>query len=141
MRRWLSGRYALPRPSVAIVPALSSSTAYYSTPGKVKMHVKTRDGTHRDVYAPVGMSLMEVLRDIAKLDVAGSCDGRMECGTCHVYLSDASLEKVSAASEREEDLLAKVLEVRETSRLSCQVVLTAELDGLEVELPNYSSDV
>lgn len=85
----------------------------------------------------MGLTLMEVLRDVAKLGVAGSCNGKMECGTCHVYLSEASFAKAPAASEREEDLLAKALDVRETSRLACQVELTEELDGLEVELPDY----
>lgn len=87
------------------------------------------------------MSLMHALRDVAKLGVAGSCNGSMECGTCHVYLSETSFAKAADASEREEDLLAKSLDVRETSRLSCQVVLTEELDGLEVELPRYLGDM
>ena len=123
--------------AAAATAVLTGRAACYSTPGKMKVHVKTRDEVSRVVDEPVGMRLLEVLRDVAKLDVAGSCNGKMECGTCHVYLSESSFRRVPEPSEREEDLLAKALEVREMSRLSCQIMLSADSDGLEVELPSY----
>ncbi|KPA74458.1 putative mitochondrial adrenodoxin-like protein,ferredoxin, 2fe-2s-like protein [Leptomonas pyrrhocoris] len=136
MRRWcLRSRQRAGLAGAA--NALTACTLLYSTRGKVKVHVKTRDGMCQDIDAPVGITLMEALRDVAKLDVAGSCNGNVECGTCHVHLSEASFEKTPAPSEREVDLLAKALEVLETSRLSCQVVVSEKLDGLEVELPTY----
>ncbi|KPI88079.1 adrenodoxin-like protein ferredoxin 2fe-2s-like protein [Leptomonas seymouri] len=113
----------------------------YSTPGKVQVHVRKRDGSRFDFDAPVGISLMQALRDVAHLDVAGTCDGEMECGTCHVYLSEASFARAGEPSEEEQDLLDKVLAVRDTSRLSCGVDLAPDLDGIEIELPSCSSDV
>lgn len=126
--------------SLTASAALFSSQAFYATPGKVKVHVTLRDGSRRDVDVPAGLSLMQALRDVAKLDVAGTCDGEMECCTCHVYLSASSFEKAGEPSEEEEDLLDKALDARDTSRLSCQVDLTQELDGLEVELPQSRSE-
>ncbi|KPI88080.1 adrenodoxin-like protein ferredoxin 2fe-2s-like protein [Leptomonas seymouri] len=139
MRRWCAGG-----PQLGALAGRTSSliifTLSYSTSGKVKVRVKTRNGACLDVDAPVGITLREALRDVAQPGEFGSCNGNMECGACHVYLSEASFQKVSEPSEREEDLLAKSLDVRETSRLSCQVVLSEQLDGLEVDLPNYLGD-
>ncbi|CAC9520946.1 adrenodoxin-like protein [Leishmania infantum JPCM5] len=134
-RKFLLG-HLLPRCTLALVP-FSSSRALSSTPGKVELHVKKRDGTHCQVYVPVGISLMHALRDVSKMDVEGTCNGAMACATCHVKLSAASFKKMEGPSEEEEDVLARALDVEETSRLACQVDLTPDLDGLEVELPSY----
>ncbi|KAG5471473.1 hypothetical protein LSCM1_01563 [Leishmania martiniquensis] len=120
--------------------SLLACRAHTTTPGKVRVHVTKRVGKHSSVDAPAGVSLMHALRDIAKLDVEGTCEGGMVCGTCHVKLSPASFRRTDALSEREEDVLAKALDVQDTSRLACQVRLTPELDGLEVELPSYGAN-
>lgn len=119
--------------------ALAPTQAWFSTPGKVKVHVKTRDGTKCDVEVPAGISLMQALRDVARLDIEGACDGEMKCATCHVYLSETSFKRVEEATEDEEDVLARALGVKETSRLACQIDVTPELDGLEVELPSHDT--
>lgn len=121
-------------PSAPHLPLLLSRRCY-ATPGKVKVCVTTADGTSCDFESPANISLMNALRDVAKLDVEGSCDGSVECATCHVYLSAASFAKAEKPSEEEQDMLDKVPEVRDTSRLSCQVVLTPDMDGIAVELP------
>ncbi|KAL7698253.1 adrenodoxin-like protein ferredoxin 2fe-2s-like protein [Lotmaria passim] len=126
------------RPAVV---AVRRNLRLYNTPGKVNVRVKRSDGTQCDMDVPVGISLMQALRDVAKLDVEGTCDGEMECGTCHVYLSKASFAKAGEPSEEEQDLLDKVFDVRETSRLSCQVELTPEMDGMDVELPSNTGNV
>ncbi|CAM42699.2 ferredoxin, 2fe-2s-like protein [Leishmania braziliensis MHOM/BR/75/M2904] len=136
-RRLLPGP---PRPRCMAAPMpLSTSRAPKSTAGRVQVHVKKRDGTHCDVEVPVGLSLMQALRDVARLDVEGTCNGEMVCATCHVRLSATSFKRVAGPSEEEEDVLAKALDVKETSRLACQVDLTPEVDGLEVELPPYDN--
>ncbi|KAK7201517.1 ferredoxin, 2fe-2s-like protein [Novymonas esmeraldas] len=124
---------------VATSAPLAASHALYSTPGKIKVHVKKRDGSRCDIDVPVGISLMQALRDVARLDVEGTCDGEMVCATCHVYLSETSFAKLEGPSEDEEDVLAKALDVKDNSRLACQVDLTPELDGLEVELPSHET--
>ncbi|CAG9579429.1 ferredoxin, 2fe-2s-like protein [Leishmania major strain Friedlin] len=137
-RRFILG-HVLPRCMLALAP-LSASRALSSAPGKVELRVKKRDGTHCHVYVPVGISLMHALRDVSKMDVEGTCNGAMVCATCHVKLSAASFKKIEGPSEVEEDVLARALDVEETSRLACQVDLTPELDGLEVELPSQETD-
>ncbi|KPA74457.1 putative mitochondrial adrenodoxin-like protein,ferredoxin, 2fe-2s-like protein [Leptomonas pyrrhocoris] len=121
--------------------ALKIPERLYGTPGRIKVHVKKRDGTHCDVDVPVGISLMQALRDVAKLEVAGTCDGEMECCTYHVYLLASSFAKAGEPSEAEQDLLDKAPDVRETSRLSCCVDLASDLDGIEVELPGNVTDM
>jgi ferredoxin len=120
----------------SIVGIVGASHAFYSTPGKVKVHVTTRDGTVCDFDAPEGVSLMQALRDVAKLDVLGTCDGELECCTCHVYLSKSSFTTAGEPSEDEQDLLDTAPDARANSRLSCQVDLTPELDGIDVGLPS-----
>lgn len=125
MRRW-----------TACVCQMAAATARsYATPGKVKVKVTTQDGTAVDVEAPPGTSLMHAIRDLAKLEMEGACDGCMQCSTCHVYLSPASYKQVGEPAEDELDILDKSLDVKETSRLACQIQLSPEMDGIEVELP------
>lgn len=138
MRRCLVHSTTLTAAASAIV-ALRASHARYGTPGKVRVHVRLRDGASRDIDVPTGISLMQALRDVARLDVPGSCDGEMMCCTCHVYFSEASFRVVGEPTEEEQDLLDKSPDVKETSRLSCQVDLTEEMEGLEVKLPGRGS--
>ncbi|GET91256.1 adrenodoxin-like protein [Leishmania tarentolae] len=128
-----------PRRMLVAMP-FSAARELSSVPGKIELLVKKRDGTQCRVRVPVGISLMHALRDVANMDVAGTCNGAMMCATCHVKLSAASFRKTEGPSEEEEDVLAKALDVQETSRLACQVKLTPELDGVEVELPPYETD-
>ncbi|MEL6872185.1 MAG: 2Fe-2S iron-sulfur cluster-binding protein, partial [Pseudomonadota bacterium] len=63
------------------------------------------------------------------------CGGACACATCHVYVGDEWAEKVGKPSDMEEDMLDFAFDVRETSRLSCQIKVTDELDGLVVHVP------
>ena len=67
--------------------------------------------------------------------IEAECGGACACATCHVYVSDEWRAKTGKPSEMEEDMLDFAFDVRETSRLSCQVKVTAELDGLIVSVP------
>ena len=66
--------------------------------------------------------------------IAADCGGSLTCATCHVYVDDAWLDKLSEPSEDEEDLLYTAQDRRGNSRLSCQILLSEELDGLKVTL-------
>lgn len=69
--------------------------------------------------------------------VDAECGGSLSCGTCHVYVDDSFLSRISPASEAEEEMLNWVAaERRPNSRLSCQIVMRAELDGLILYVPN-----
>jgi len=96
-------------------------------------------GNERTVDADVGESVMQVAR---RLDVPGidaDCGGNCACATCHVYVDDAWLPKVGGRSEMEESMLAFAPNVTDHSRLSCQISVTDDLDGLKVTTPESQS--
>jgi ferredoxin, 2Fe-2S len=93
-----------------------------------------RNGTRREVEAPVGMSVMEVARR-HDIDIEGACEGSLACSTCHVIVAPEWYGRLREASEEEEDMLDLAFNLTRTSRLGCQIVVTEELDGLTVQLP------
>ena len=102
-----------------------------------EIRVTDRNGGERTVKADSGRPLMEALRDDATLNLQGTCGGAMSCGTCHVYIKQAWNDKLPAKSEDEQMMLeaiADLVEVRPTSRLSCQIELNDALNGIEVEI-------
>ena len=93
-----------------------------------------RDGTRREVDAPVGRSVLEIARR-HDIDIEGACDGSLACSTCHVVVDPDWYDLLKEASEDEEDMLDLAFNLTRTSRLGCQIVITEELDGLTVRLP------
>jgi 2Fe-2S ferredoxin len=94
------------------------------------------DGTETTVDAEEGDTVMRVARAANVRGIAAECGGAKMCATCHVYVDDAWAERVGAAPEDERDMLEFAAEeARETSRLSCQITLTSNLDGLIIHLP------
>ena len=92
-------------------------------------------GSSRTIDADVGATVMETA---IKNDVPGieaECGGACACATCHVYVDEAWREKVGGPTPMEEDMLDFGYDVRPNSRLSCQIKVTAELDGLTVRVP------
>lgn len=109
-----------------------------TTPGKIKVKIHS-DITKKtkDIEAPAGITLMEAIRDIAKLDMEAACDGTCACSTCHVIFTDASYQMLGEdPSEDELDMLDLAPKVSKTSRLSCQVKLAPEMDGMELTIPD-----
>ena len=100
-----------------------------------KIHYVAHDGADRAVDVPAGESVMRgaVLNAVPGIDA--DCGGECACATCHVYVDAAWKDKVGAASEQETSMLGFVDSVKDTSRLSCQIKVTPELDGLVVHLP------
>lgn len=76
----------------------------------------------------------------AGLPLEGTCEGQMACSTCHVVVAGEWFDKLAEASEEEEDMLDFAAGARRTSRLSCQIDLKPELDGLTVSVPADSID-
>ncbi len=93
------------------------------------------DGTTTEVDAKVGDSLMQAAVNNMVDGVVAECGGCISCATCHVYVDDAWLEKVGAASDNEKDMLQLAVDPNDNSRLSCQVNITDDLDGLVVRVP------
>lgn len=93
------------------------------------------DGTRTEVEAKDGDSVMHtaVANDID--GIIGECGGQMMCATCHCYVDDGWAETVGYRSEDESDLLdCTAFEAKETSRMSCQVKISSELEGLVIHL-------
>lgn len=93
-----------------------------------------RDGTRREVDAPLGLSVLEIAHKHG-IDIEGACEGSLACSTCHVIVEPEWYDVLKEASEDEEDMLDLAFGLTKTSRLGCQIVMTAELDGLTVKLP------
>lgn len=87
-----------------------------------------------------GKGLLE-LAQANGMPLEGTCEGQMACSTCHVIVAPEWFDRLPKASEDEEDMLDLAASVGPTSRLSCQILLTEELDGLEVHIPSDSHDM
>jgi 2Fe-2S ferredoxin len=94
-----------------------------------------RDGSHRTVDAPIGLSVLEIAHKHG-VDIEGACEGSLACSTCHVIVDPAWFTKLARASEDEEDMLDLAFGLEKTSRLGCQIVMSEALDGLVVRLPS-----
>ena len=68
----------------------------------------------------------------------GACEASLACSTCHVIVSDPHFDLLPEPEDEEEDMLDQATCLEPTSRLGCQIILTRELDGIEVKLPQYS---
>lgn len=95
----------------------------------------SHDGSVIEVDVPAGTSVMQGAVDNMIDGIVAECGGSCSCATCHCYVDEAWLERLPPPSGMEKDMLECVLEPRQNSRLSCQVVVTEELDGLVVRLP------
>jgi 2Fe-2S ferredoxin len=95
----------------------------------------THDGETHKVEAATGTTVMEAAVRAMVPGIEAECGGACACATCHVYVDEAWKEKVGGPSPMEEDMLDFAYDVAETSRLSCQIKVTDELDGLVVRVP------
>ena len=94
------------------------------------------NGTNHTVDVQNGLTVMEgaVQNNIPGIDA--DCGGGMACATCHVYVKEEWLDKLPAKEDGEEDMLDMAFEPKNNSRLSCQLIVSDELDGLEVNIPS-----
>ena len=99
----------------------------------MKIKVTDRDGKKYELEGDTNSTLMEILRD-ADLDIEAACGGCCACATCHVYIDKKWLNKLKPIDDDEESMLDQAFYVKKNSRLSCQIQLNDELDGLELEL-------
>ena len=95
------------------------------------------DGTEHLVETEPGVSLMQAAIDNLVPGIDADCGGECSCATCHVMIEKSWVEKVGAPGDMEESMLDLNPERQENSRLSCQVMLSDELDGLSVSMPEF----
>ncbi len=105
-----------------------------------KMIFVERDGTRREVEAPLGLSVLEIAHKHG-VDIEGACEGSLACSTCHVIVEGDWFGKLGEPTEDEEDMLDLAFGLEKTSRLGCQIVMSEALDGLVVRLPAGSRNM
>jgi len=101
----------------------------------VKIIFIENDGKRRQVSGASGDSLIQVAWD-NDVDIEGACEGAMACSTCHVVVDENWFKKLDEISEEEEDMLDLVYGLSSTSRLGCQIIISEDLDGLILYLPD-----
>ena len=95
----------------------------------------THDNQKHEVEVQNGLTVMEgaVQNDIPGIDA--DCGGGMACATCHVYVKEDWFDKINEKNEGEDDMLDQAYEPKKNSRLSCQIIVSDDLDGLVVDMP------
>jgi ferredoxin, 2Fe-2S len=93
------------------------------------------DGRRQRIEAELGVSLMANAKALGVGGIEAECGGSMVCGTCHVYLPAPLHGSIGPVPDMEAEMLEYVIEPQATSRLSCQVIVTEAMEGVEVGLP------
>ncbi len=106
----------------------------------INIKITDREGVLHEVVAPTDMSmnLMEVIRsyELAEEGTIGVCGGMAMCASCQVYVLEGN-ENLTEMGDEEDAMLAEAWHVKDNSRLGCQIRITDEIDGLEVEIAPY----
>ena len=98
-----------------------------------KLIIKDRSGKKSEIEFDTNFTLMEILRDNG-YGIEASCGGCCACATCHVYVDDKWTNKLKNMDDDEGSMLDQAFDVKNNSRLSCQIDLSEEFDGLEIEI-------
>ena len=104
-----------------------------------KIIYKDNQGNSKTIEVEKGLSVMEgaIQNNIPGIDA--DCGGSMACATCHVYVEEKWLDKLPKTEEGEVDMIDMAFEPKKNSRLSCQLIVSDEMDGLEVTTPAKQS--
>lgn len=93
------------------------------------------DGTKTEVDAKIGDSIMRAALDNGVAGLSAECGGCLSCATCHAYVGEDWVDRIAPPSEEEQVMIECAIDVRPTSRLSCQVQVAEDMDGMVVEIP------
>ncbi|WP_417433556.1 2Fe-2S iron-sulfur cluster-binding protein [Hoeflea sp.] len=105
----------------------------------MQIHVTDQTGTRHTLEALEGFRVMEIIRDWG-LNIKAECGGACACATCHVHVAPEWTGQLHPMEAEEEDMLDQAFDVRDNSRLSCQLLMSEDLDGLEVTLAPGTED-
>lgn len=97
-------------------------------------------GEKKEFDVPVGTTVLEAAHN-NDIDLEGACEGSLACSTCHVIVDEKYFGQLEEPSEDEEDMLDLAFGLTATSRLGCQIVLTKELDGFTVTVPDETRNI
>jgi 2Fe-2S ferredoxin len=98
------------------------------------------DDSERIADVHEGSTILDAARS-CDVPLEGACEGSLACSTCHVIVQKDFFDKLSKASDEEDDMLDLAFGLTKTSRLGCQVVITNELDGIVVSLPSCTRNI
>lgn len=98
-----------------------------------------RDGSRKEVEADPGYTVMEVAVNNGIDGIVAECGGACACATCHAYVDKAWLDKLPPMDDMEDSMLDAAYERRDSSRLTCQIEITDDLDGLVIEVADNES--
>lgn len=99
----------------------------------MKIFVTDQEGKEHKLDALEGWRVMEIIKDYG-LPLKAECGGACCCATCHVYVDEVWLSKLHDMRDDEEDMLDEAIDIKDNSRLSCQILMSEELDGLKVTI-------
>jgi 2Fe-2S ferredoxin len=99
----------------------------------MRIFVTDMQGTEHELEGIEGWRVMEIIKDYG-LPIKAECGGCCSCATCHVYVDPAWVDKLYPMQDEEQDLLDTAPDVKDNSRLSCQILMSDELDGLRLTL-------
>ncbi|MEM7618816.1 MAG: 2Fe-2S iron-sulfur cluster-binding protein [Pseudomonadota bacterium] len=99
----------------------------------MKIYVTDLEGKEHTLDAVEGWRVMEIIRDHG-LPIKAECGGACACATCHVYVDEDWMGKIAEMNEEEEYMLDDAFELEDNSRLSCQIIMSEQLDGLKVKI-------
>ncbi len=102
----------------------------------VKLVFVAQDGARSEIDALAGLSVMEAAVSSGLTNIIGDCGGSLSCATCHCYVAEPWAERLNPVGDSEDAMLDGVFDRQPNSRLSCQIHLTPELDGIELHLPS-----
>lgn len=105
-----------------------------------KINFIEKNGNVKTVDAKNGLSILEIAHK-NDIDIEGACGGSLACSTCHVIVDEKDFNKLEPASEDEEDMLDLAFDLQKTSRLCCQIIVTDDLDGVTVKLPQATRNI
>lgn len=98
------------------------------------------NGENKEFEVPVGTTVLEAAHN-NDINLEGACEGSLACSTCHVVVDEKFYNMLSEPTEDEEDMLDLAFGLTPTSRLGCQIVMTKELDGLTLVVPDETRNV
>ncbi|CAB3222533.1 unnamed protein product [Arctia plantaginis] len=109
---------------------------------KVKVTFVLKDGKRLETEAKVGDTLLDVVvNNDLNIEGYGACEGTLTCSTCHVFLKQSDYDRLpEEPCDEERDMLDLAYGLTDTSRLGCQITLTKDLDGLEIQVPETIND-
>lgn len=106
---------------------------------KVKI-IFIEKGQKKEFEVPVGSSVLEIAHN-NNINLEGACEGSLACSTCHVVVDKNFYDKLTPPTEDEEDMLDLAFGLTSTSRLGCQIIMTKELDGLTLTVPEETRNI